>query len=179
MRPATVRMAAIGSSAWIPVDYLATDFSVGLAVVLSNNGDLTYTVEHTFDDIFDRDQKFSAARVTTTGTITKVNHGLRVGDWTKFSGLHLNQAAPFDAEYNVATVTSANVFTVTVANAGITAIGYGQGYIQTARVFPNLILAASTASGDSNYSAPIRAIRLTLSAYVAGFADLTVIQSIH
>lgn len=54
------------------------------------------------------------ARATTTATITAVNHGLAVGDWTYLDwGLT-------DNPYQVQTVVDANTFTVTVANSGAT-----------------------------------------------------------
>ncbi len=52
------------------------------------------------------------ARATTTATITAANHELAVGD-SVFLDWDLT-----DDFYQVATVTNANVFTVTVANSG-------------------------------------------------------------
>lgn len=55
-------------------------------------------------------------RSTTTATVTAPNHGLIVGEWAyiDWSG----GTNPTDNFYKVATVTDANTFTVTVANAG-------------------------------------------------------------
>jgi hypothetical protein len=55
-------------------------------------------------------------RVTTTATVTAVKHGLAVGDWAfiDWSG----GTNPTDNFYQVVAVTNANVFTVTVADAG-------------------------------------------------------------
>ena len=55
-------------------------------------------------------------RSTTTATVTAINHGLSVGDWAfiDWSG----GTNPTDDFYQVATVTNANTFTVTVANTG-------------------------------------------------------------
>ncbi len=50
-RPTSVTVSSATQSAWIPSDYKQTPFNVGLGVVVS--GTLTYTVEHTFDDIQD------------------------------------------------------------------------------------------------------------------------------
>jgi len=52
------------------------------------------------------------ARTTTTATITAVNHGLSVGDWT-----YLDWDLT-DNPYQVQTVANADTFTVTVANSG-------------------------------------------------------------
>jgi hypothetical protein len=56
------------------------------------------------------------ARETTTATVTAVKHGLAVGDFAfiDWSG----GTNPTDNFYQVVTVTDANVFTVTVADAG-------------------------------------------------------------
>jgi hypothetical protein len=53
MRPQTVTVSSQASSAWIPVDMYQTPFNIGFGVTLSAGASLTYTVEHTFDDIFD------------------------------------------------------------------------------------------------------------------------------
>ena len=51
--PITVTVSAAGSSRWVPVDYKQTPFNIGMGVKLSAGANLTYTVEHTFDDIQD------------------------------------------------------------------------------------------------------------------------------
>lgn len=43
------------SSDWIPTDIHSTPFNVGFGVVVGGNGDITYRVEHTFDNVFDPD----------------------------------------------------------------------------------------------------------------------------
>ena len=50
MRPQVITQSGIGTSAWIPLDYKQNPFNIGLGVVV--NGTITYSVEHTFDDIF-------------------------------------------------------------------------------------------------------------------------------
>jgi len=50
MRPQkTATIASVTTSAVLPMDYKQNPFNVGFAVVVS--GTLTYSVEHTFDDI--------------------------------------------------------------------------------------------------------------------------------
>ena len=51
MRPQVIQLSSVATSAWIPLDYKQSPFSVGFGVVLS--GTATYTVEHTFDDVYD------------------------------------------------------------------------------------------------------------------------------
>ncbi|MEN9419826.1 MAG: hypothetical protein RI988_3447 [Pseudomonadota bacterium] len=50
MRPVTVSQTGIGSSAVVPMDIALNPFNVGVAVKVT--GTVTYTVEHTFDDVF-------------------------------------------------------------------------------------------------------------------------------
>lgn len=51
MRPQVITKSGTGTTAWIPMDYKQNPFNVGLGVVVS--GTITYTIEHTFDDIYD------------------------------------------------------------------------------------------------------------------------------
>ena len=51
MRPVRVTMNAAGFSQWVPIDYTEAWFGVGVAVLLSEDGNLTYTVQHTFDSM--------------------------------------------------------------------------------------------------------------------------------
>lgn len=52
MRPSTKTLSAVGASEPIPLDHYRGPFNVGVGVVLSAGATLTYTVEHTFDDVF-------------------------------------------------------------------------------------------------------------------------------
>ena len=51
MRPIVVRQTGAGSSSAVPMDHYQSPFNVGFAVVV--DGTVNYTVQHTFDDIFD------------------------------------------------------------------------------------------------------------------------------
>lgn len=50
MRPIRVVVTGVDVSAPIPMDYTAANFTVGIGCVISATA--TYTVEHTFDDIW-------------------------------------------------------------------------------------------------------------------------------
>lgn len=52
MRPQKITVSAVAASNWIPVDYKQSPMNVGVACVVVS-GTATYTVEYTFDDIFD------------------------------------------------------------------------------------------------------------------------------
>ena len=53
MRPIVKTVTGVANSAWIPVNWRQEDFNISLGVVVS--GTITYTIQHTFDDIFDPD----------------------------------------------------------------------------------------------------------------------------
>lgn len=50
MRPVTVSQTGAGSSTVVVPDYMLNPFNIGVAVKVT--GTVTYTVEHTFDDVF-------------------------------------------------------------------------------------------------------------------------------
>ena len=171
MRPSTERLSSATFSPWIPLNRIQWVANVGLAVSLSSGASLTYSVEHVFDDIFMIQTKFTISRTTTVATVTYVNHGLSVGDWIQVT----NAGAPMDGTFSVASVVDANNFTYTVLNSGAAA-NSNNATLQMGRVFPHSVLAAKTTSADSNYAFPATAVRLRLSVYSSGFADLTVLQ---
>jgi hypothetical protein len=51
MRPVVVSKTGTGSSSVVPLDHYQSPFNVGFGVVV--DGTVNYTVQHTFDDIFD------------------------------------------------------------------------------------------------------------------------------
>lgn len=51
MRPMTVTKTGTGASSPLVLDHYRSPFNVGFAVVVT--GTVTYTVQHTFDDILD------------------------------------------------------------------------------------------------------------------------------
>lgn len=63
------------TSDWIPFDIHSTPFNVGFGVVKTGGGEVTFRVEHTFDDVFNPDvtpvafvhEDVSAANASTDG----------------------------------------------------------------------------------------------------------------
>lgn len=176
MRPVYQRLSAAGFSDWVPINYRPRgNFAIGLAVKLSDGATLTYSVQSTLDDIYAKKDNFSIARVTTTATVTLVNHGLSVGDWTQFSGA---APAPFLGQFSVASVVDADNFTFTVPDSGAASLSGSAGaWLQTARVFEHDTITAETTSQTGNYAYPPRATRLIISAYTDGFADFAIISA--
>lgn len=171
MRPISVRLSAAGVTPWIPLNRVAQNFKVGLAVILSSGASMTYSVQHTLDDITTKDQAFSLTRVTTAATGKRTNHGMSVADWVCFEGV----GAPFDGEFAVASITDANTFTYTVLDSGLTVNSVGWMHLP-GRVLLHETLVALTASADGNYNYPPVATRLKITTYGSGFADFLVIQ---
>lgn len=50
MRPIYTTQSGVGSTAWKPVDNDLAPFSIGFGCVVT--GTVSYTVEHTFDDVY-------------------------------------------------------------------------------------------------------------------------------
>lgn len=61
MRPVRVTVTGVAVSAPIPIDQYQAPTNIGLAVIIVS-GTATYTVEHTFDDVWDPD--FNPATAT-------------------------------------------------------------------------------------------------------------------
>lgn len=173
MRPQRVTLSAAGFSPWLNINRLPRgNFGVALGVELSSGATLTYSVQHTTDPLYNaQTQEWSASRTTTTGTITRTNHGLSAGDWVQ-----MDAAAPFDTAYSVASVVDADNFTITVANSGATAVARGAANLWIARVRETLDMSGLSASAEGNYAFPPTACRLIITAYTSGFAQLNVLQ---
>jgi len=106
-RPIRVTVGSQTTSVTIPLDNHQDPFNVGLAVVLSAGATLTYTVQHTFDDVF--------ASAFDPATATWFPHATLVSKTASSDG---NYAYPVMAtRLNVTAWTSGNA-TMTVIQAG-------------------------------------------------------------
>lgn len=170
MRPICISLSAAGASSWIQLNRLAQSFWTSIGVSLSSGASLTYSVQHTTDDIHETFEAFSITRSTTTATVKLADHGLSVGDWVMGVGI----GAPFDGEFAVASVVDANTFTYTVANSGLTT--RVNGSLRKARVVAHDVLTARTANAESNYAFSPVAVRLNVTSHTSGTVDLKVIQ---
>jgi len=196
MRPAYLALSAVGITPWIPVDRLQETIAIGVAVTLSEDANLTYTVHHTFDPLAsDYALPITIARAGTVATVTfPYQHGLVTGDSliVTGSGSSVLDSQPFPQQigppfasninqpvpWAVASTPSPTTLTYTCANSGSTAsAGPTMALIQ--RVFPNATLAAQTAKGFAAYTLPISAVRLNITVYTAGFAQIGVLQGGH
>jgi hypothetical protein len=108
MRPIRVTVGSQTASSVIPLDQYISPFNLGLGASLSVGADLTYTVQHTFDDVWSA--SFSPS------TANWFSHATMVNKTTSFDG---NYAYPVTAiRLNVTAYTSGSV-TLTVVQAGM------------------------------------------------------------
>lgn len=171
MRPMIITKGALGASDWKKIDPHKIAFGAGFGVTLSAAGSLTYSVQHSFDDI-DANIPCNFSRTTTALTITFPSaHGLTTSDSVVLSGL--SGSTNLVGNFAVTTVSSPTSIIVTVTNAGATA-----GVINASpmRVFNHSVVASQTVAKDGNYAYPIFAFRLNVTAYTSGVATMTLIE---
>lgn len=108
MRPIRVTVGAQAASAPIPLDHYRDPFNVGVGVKLSAGASLTYSVEHTFDDVFSESFNPSTATWYT-------NSGLGA----KTASLDGNYAFPVTAIRLNVTTYGGGTATMTVIQAGM------------------------------------------------------------
>ena len=103
MRPTTKTVTGVATSAWIPLDRNANPFNIGFGAVVS--GTVTYTVQHTFDNVQD-----------STVTPTVFDHPVVAGKTVNSDG---NYAYPVRAiRLNVTAGTGTVTLTVMQAGSG-------------------------------------------------------------
>lgn len=108
MRPIRVTVGSVAASNTVPLEQYISPFNLGLGVSLSVGADLTYTVQHTFDDVF--------ARNFNPATANWFSHATMVNKTTSFDG---NYAYPITAiRLNVTAYVSGSA-TLTIVQAGM------------------------------------------------------------
>ena len=168
MHPVIKSLGAAGFTDWLPIDRNQIDPKVGFGVTLSAGANLTYSIQHAYEDPAAKVQVF-LTRVTTTATMKKVGHKLRVAD-----SVIVDAAAPFGGTFAVASVVDADNITYTVANSGATK---DTGMAAGLRPFSHADVAAETTDQNGSYLFPISAMRLIITAFTGGTATLTMVQT--
>lgn len=108
MRPIRVTVSSQAASVPIPLDVYQGPFNVGIGVAVSAGASLTYSVQHTFDDV-------NAEGFDPSTAVWYTNSGLGARTTT----LDGNYAFPVTAvRLNVTTYASGNA-TMTVVQAGM------------------------------------------------------------
>ena len=108
MRPIRVTVSSATVSPPIPMDTYQDPFNAGVAVVLGVGAALTYSVEHTFDDVF--------ANNFNPATATWFSNAGITAKTTSFDG---NYAYPVTAVRLNVTVWTSGDATMTVIQAGM------------------------------------------------------------
>lgn len=176
-------LASAISSPWmIPGPLLETP-GLGLALTFSVDANLTAGVQHTFDDPSQNPRAVILTRVGVNLTVNDPGHNLNANDNILLSNpaKDVNNiwdgGLPVGTSYDIASVTDANNYVVTVANAGSAA---GTGFVQSFRVFNHATLTGIVGIPpqrlDGNYAFQIGAFRLKVTGYTAGKATLTAQQ---
>lgn len=180
--PLKVTLSAVGKSAWLPLDYVARTFNVGLFASLSEDASVaaTYSVEMTPDNPNAgksvRNPVVSLTRAGTVATLTWANpHGIVTGDDAKV----YNSGDPnLDGDQTVASTPSPTSITYTVANTGA-AVGSPYTEAIPLRVFPIVAaLTAATTRQSASLQTPCWAVRLNVTAITAGNISLEVVQGL-
>lgn len=88
MRSVVIQQTGVGASSWVPLDQYVASFSVGIGVVVT--GVVTYTIEYTYDDVFNNS-------ITPTAWPVLALNGLAVNADAQLSNpvkaLRINQTA--------------------------------------------------------------------------------------
>ncbi len=96
-------------SAWLPMNYRTMDFNAGLSVDISSGADLTYTVQHTFDDVY------SESFVESTAATH--NHDNMVGQTASTDGNYTNP--PTATRVDLTTYTSGSLDFNVIQSGGV------------------------------------------------------------
>lgn len=177
--PARVILSALGNSAWVPLSYIHTPFDTTMACILSSDGNLTYSVQYTYDQMDNSEDVLATfSRTTTTVTVIYPLHGLSTNDSviTYASGDANIDSLKDSGNRPIAqdiTVVDVNTFTYTVANTGLTA---GSLNVKRFRIFPHAVLTTLTTRQDSNFNLPCSGVRLKVTAFTAGKVEMMVTQ---
>lgn len=108
MRPINVTVSSQTTSAVIPLDTYQDPFNVGVGVKLSAGASLTYTVQHTFDNVQAKDFDPSTATWYSNSSLV-----------TKTASADGNYAFPVTAIRLNVTIWASGTATMTVIQAGM------------------------------------------------------------
>jgi hypothetical protein len=187
MHLATQTLSANGDSPWIIPGPMLLATTLGLLLRFTSNANLTANVEYTYSDPLQTERAVTLARAGTVLTVTDPAHKLNAGDAVQLSNPLLDPNNTWGADtlwklwgtaYDIATIVDQNNYTLTVANAGAAA---ATGFIRSFALLTHPVLKAITGAPpariDSSLGFPVGAIRLNVTGYVAGSAELTVQQA--
>lgn len=176
-------LGSAGSSPWIIPGPMMISPGLGLALTFSANANLTASVQHTLDDPQQNPRAVTLTRVGVNLTVNDPGHNLNANDNiilsnpAKDANNIWDGGQPVGTSYDIASITDANNYVLTVANAGSVV---GTGFVQSFRVFNhatlNAIAGVPPARADGYYAFQIGATRLKCTVWAAGTVTLTAQQ---
>lgn len=167
-----VQLSAPGSSAWIPLNYLAKWFGATAFASVDSGATVSYSMQRTYDDFtIVSARPVVITRSTTTATVVDTAHGLSTGDSVVVQG---NGDANMDGTHDI-TVVDANTYTYTVANSGITA-SVASCKLNSLRVIADAGMTTQTTRAYAPIVTPVTGVRLVATAVSGGNVRLRVIQ---
>lgn len=178
-------------SPWVKHDTDQSPFDVSLSVFFGTGLSATLAVQYVADDQSNTAVRpVSVSQSTTTITVTdygpqNINgapanaawggpfgHGLLVGDYVQLMG---TPSGTVDGGYNVTSVTSSTVYTLTSAVSQT--LTNAQCQVTSGRVITHPSLTGLTARASGNYQYPVWMSRLTCTAFTSpGVGFLVAIQ---
>lgn len=173
MKPVKLTQAALGNSAWAPLNQVQAEFGVSIGCAVTSGASLTYKIQHTFDDPGpDGRRAISVSRAATVATVIDNDHRLSVGDSLVITG---TGSTVMDGTFDVATVVDANTYTYTVVNSGPT-VDQTNTFLNSFRVYTHATIVGQTGRVDGNYAFPVQAVRLVVTVFVSGKVDAIFLQ---
>jgi hypothetical protein len=196
MRPVLAIVTAVGTSQWIPINYLANWYGVTVAIIPDSAvATIAASLQYTYDELgsVSDNQDFTGTRTVswtrsgTTLTVTDtgpfgLGHGASVGDSvilqaTGSVNLNSPQAAVpqrGDLGWTIAGITSPTIYTITVTNAGGTA-GIGKATVLHVSTSTTVTVATNVKS-DGFLQLQVQAVRLSVGTLTGGNVSLRVTQ---
>lgn len=173
MKPVKLTQGALGNSVWAPLNQVQAEFGVGIGCSVTSGANLTYKIQHTFDDPGpDGRRQVSISRAAAVATVVDNDHRLSVGDSVVVTG---TGNSGMDGTFDVATVVDANTYTYAVPNSGATA-DQGNSFLNSFRTYNHATIVGQTGRVDGNYAFPVQVVRLVVTAYVSGKVDAIFLQ---
>lgn len=176
MRLSPVILAAVGDSQWQTPGTFLVGLGVSLALLFSEDANLTCTVQYSYDETTQNPVAVSLARAATVLTVTfPEGHMLNTGDNIN---LENEPTGTWNGGYDVASAPSDTTVTVTVPNAGAT---NSTAEAQVFRVFNHATLSGITGAPpariDGQLGYPVSAVRLKVTAWTAGSVELDTVRN--
>lgn len=170
---------------WHFLDWRQNPFAVSFQVD-QNVGTAAYIVEYGYSDLIPK--RVNLSQTTTVGTVTFPNHnmaaaGSSIGPdsiilsdcWIQ-SATALTECPQLQGAFQVATVTSKDIFTFTVGDSASRTLAYDPKAIFIKTMAHDTYSTAATVSTDGNLAFSVQAVRVRITTGGAGNLRFNVSQ---